>query len=364
MAHMENYTKKDLGKLLREHERSLKKYENKVDLSRSNQNYGYGNLSTSEALQAFNRRVTSVMDGKEVQASTNICSEWVISCPLELMGSGREKSFFDECWKFAGDRYGQDNMIAGFVHMDETRPHMHMMLVPECTSRKTGKRTVSSASLMTRAELSGFHTDLDKHCERVFGQKKLVKNGKTIANDVSIQALGQIQENVRQQFADEINSYRTFLSHYNQSGKTLLEVYDEKHKPVEAPTEAPTEAPQKPVEAPKPVLSHSSKTTGKKQPEKPQGASEEKSYFTEKKRMLAGEQPSTEKRPDDWFDHIQELSEEELKAHGNSYYTIGLVADELMRRKAEKEKALADRRASEANEMLSTPDSDTFGYTR
>lgn len=360
MANVESYTKKDLRNVLREHERSLSEYENKIDVERSGMNYGYGHLTPDEAIQSINKRVTTVMNGKDVQSKTNICAEWVISCPLELMASGKEKEFFDECWKFSAERYGEDNMISGFVHMDETRPHMHMMFVPEAISRKTGRRTVSSASLLTKGELSGFHTDLDKHCESVFGQKKLVKTGKTIANGVSLKALKQIQANTRIQFADEIDSYRAFLSSYRSNGKTLLEVYEEKHKPVEIPVEAP----QKPVEAPKPVLSHSSKTKGKIQPKKPQEPSKEQSYMDRKKEMLTGEQPSTEKRSDDWFDHIQELSEEELKAHGNSYYTIGLVADELMRRKAEKEKALADRRVSEANEMLSTPDSDTFGYTR
>lgn len=276
MAHLENYTKKDLGKMLREHERSLKNYENKVDISRSDQNYGYGVLSSAEAKNSFNRRVTDVMNGKEVQEKTNICSEWVISCPVELMGTGKEKSFFDECWKFAGNRYGQENMISGFVHMDETRPHMHMMLVPEAISRKTGKRTVSSASLMTRAELSGFHKDLDKHCENVFGQKNLVKNGKTIADNVNVRDLARIQENVKQQYADEISGYRTFLGKIKyENGQTALEKYDKMHAPVITPTEAPTkaptaspviipsESPQRPSEAIRGVLEHNSKVGGK-----------------------------------------------------------------------------------------------------
>lgn len=348
MAHMENYTKKDLKKVLREHERSLQEYTNKVDLSRSDQNYGYGTLSASEAMQAVNRRVTTVMNGKEVQTQTNICSEWVISCPLELVGGGNEKSFFDECWKFAGDRYGQENMIAGFVHMDETRPHMHMMLVPETTSRKTGNRTVSSASLMTKAELSGFHTDLDKHCESVFGQKGLVKNGKTIASGVSIQALAQIQENVRQKLhSDEIDSYRGFLKkHY------LLDEYDRERSASTAPVEIPTEAPQKPVEAPKPVLSHNPKVNGKIQPEKPQEPSEEKSYMDRKKEMLSGNQPSTEKRPDMWYDHMEEMTEDELFRHAKSPTAVGLVSQELVRRE-KAQKALADKRASEANALVS-----------
>ena len=67
-------------------------------------------------------------------------------------------------------RYGADNVIAGYVHMDETTPQIHVCVVPEAISRKTGRRTVSSASLLTRAELRNFHQDLKKEMLKVFGK--------------------------------------------------------------------------------------------------------------------------------------------------------------------------------------------------
>ena len=66
--------------------------------------------------------------------------------------------------------------------MDETTPQIHIDFVPEATSRKTGRRTVSSVSLMTKGELRKFHEDLEKHMQKVFGEKKMILNGRTKGN--------------------------------------------------------------------------------------------------------------------------------------------------------------------------------------
>lgn len=249
MARVQNYTKKDMPKLLREHDRSARTYANKVDLNRSHMNYTYGAQTSDEVMRKIQKRTTEIMDGGYVQAQTNICTEWSVFCPVPLINAGREREFFDELWKFCGERYGEENLIAGYVHMDETTPHMHMMFVPEATSRKTGKKTVSSASLMTKTECSSFHTDFDKRCAEVFGISHLVRNGKTIANGLTAENLAQVQEYVGKQYEDTIKAYREFLGkiEFKKIGKTALELFDEKQAAKNAP-QKPTESPKKPSE--------------------------------------------------------------------------------------------------------------------
>ena len=91
------------------------------------------------------------------------------------------KNFFDITYNFMKRRYGADNVIAGYVHMDETTPQIHVCVVPDAISRKTGRRTVSSASLLTRAELHNFHQDLQKEMVNVFGRdaNDYILNGRT-----------------------------------------------------------------------------------------------------------------------------------------------------------------------------------------
>lgn len=266
MARVQNYTKKDMPKLLREHDRSARTYANKVDLNRSHMNYTYGAQTSDEVMRKIQKRTTEIMDGGYVQAQTNICTEWSVFCPVPLINAGREREFFDELWKFCGERYGEENLIAGYVHMDETTPHMHMMFVPEATSRKTGKKTVSSASLMTKTECSSFHTDFDKRCAEVFGIFHLVRNGKTIADGLTATNLAQVQEYVGKQYEDTIKAYREFLGSMKfKNGKTALEVFDERQAEKNAP-QKPAESPKKPSEEQEQTVP---KRKVKKAPEEP-----------------------------------------------------------------------------------------------
>lgn len=238
MARTEHYKKSQLRKVVNEHDRRQKNYKNDVDLSRSNLNYTYGVSDADECMQAVNRRVNEIMNGQYLQTQASMAVEWVVTLPKEL--AGRDREFFDEAWKFCSDRYGEENVIAGYVHMDEDRPHMHLLFVPEVTSRKTGRKTVSSASLMTKTECARFHDDLDKHCEHVFGQPNLIRNGKTVGDKMSVSDLKAMQKTLEDQYKAEIASYREFMSSmHTKDGRTLLEVYEAKQSASAVPKAKP-----------------------------------------------------------------------------------------------------------------------------
>lgn len=42
----------------------------------------------------------------------------------------QEKEFFRDCYKFASEQFGEDNIIAATVHKDEKTPHLHLDFVP------------------------------------------------------------------------------------------------------------------------------------------------------------------------------------------------------------------------------------------
>lgn len=225
MARVDSYTKKDVKKILNEHDRTAKKYKNWVDRKRSNLNwsYGLGNKNSEEVLQAIEDRCDTIMDGKKMQEHTNVMSEWVVTYPAtscteekctmekendegEIVSAKRTynkpndmehcRKFFDTVYQFACDRYGAENVIAGYVHMDETTPHISINLVPEAVSRKNGKRTVSSASLFTKTELKRFQQDLEKEMQKVFNQKNMILNGRTKGN-FTIEELKARQESAK-----------------------------------------------------------------------------------------------------------------------------------------------------------------------
>ena len=214
MARLEHYTKRDTREVISEANRTASRYKNDVDPNRTCLNYGYGGYAktTAETQANIMTRCDEIMQGRKMQKQTNVISSWVITypsdrCTPEKWDTGETnkkgepiyktynkpndpddcRRFMDITYRFACDRYGADNVIAGYVHMDETTPHIEIMLVPEAVSRKTGKVTVSSASLFTKNELQGsrqggFQYDLEQVMRSEFGVSGMIINGRTRGN--------------------------------------------------------------------------------------------------------------------------------------------------------------------------------------
>lgn len=213
MAAAESYKKGSVNNVIHEHDRTAKNLKNDVVKQRSHLNYGYGlgdknaNSSAHDFVMKMNERVSEIMQGQKLQDQTHVLGEWVITYPVSECDTAEEdlgqvdkkgrhimhryhvakdpeqmKAFFDECWNFVRERYGADNVLGAWVHMDETTPQMHIDFVPETESRKTHRRTVSSASLLSLYEKINFQKDLEKDMEMKFHKKGLILNGKGKGN--------------------------------------------------------------------------------------------------------------------------------------------------------------------------------------
>lgn len=261
MARLDSYGKRSVKNILNEHNRSAKEYKNYVDKNRSklNWNYGAGDRSSAEVLSIFEERCKTIMNGRKLQENTNIMSDWIFTYPQEMCvkkyyDTGkihsktgepvlREyyspanpehcKKWMDEVYAFCEERYGKENVIAGYVHMDETTPHMDVNLVPEAVSRKTGRRTVSSASLFTKSELRNCQRDLEKHMQKVFGVKGMILNGRTKGN------LTREEMKERQEYAEQLAEREDMVS-FREANQDAYEEYmqDKLEKQLEERYEA------------------------------------------------------------------------------------------------------------------------------
>ena len=50
------------------------------------------------------------------------------------------KQFFELSYKFLSERYGEQNVISAYVHMDETTPHMHFLFIPIVDEKKWNEK--------------------------------------------------------------------------------------------------------------------------------------------------------------------------------------------------------------------------------
>lgn len=176
MAHVEHFKMSDIKRLANEYSRDEKYHvrDGRIDTTRTPQNYMMEPKKPALDV-ALGERMSQVEYRQ--RKDLNVMSDWVVTCPQELKGSPEKvKRFFEVAYSFTQNRYGKENVLQGFVHMDETTPHVHIPLVPV----KDGR--INANKLFTRKELSSFHTDLDRVMEREFGIPHLVRNDRTKGN--------------------------------------------------------------------------------------------------------------------------------------------------------------------------------------
>ncbi len=236
MAHIDKYSRQELRRILKETYREYddpSKYENDVDISRSHLNYNMReNIHGSyDFMNLLDDRVEDIiyneMDGKPPRNAPKFGSR-VVTCPRELTveATGSDlpmRTFFDEIWSFCCRRYGEKNSIDGVVHLDETTPHMTIYIVPECTSRKSGKHTISAATAFQKQELQSFHADLDKRCELVFKRKHLVTRSE---EDKAENPYNQKMQDFKQgRQADEaaMNVFQSIMEEATEQGYQIIQ---------------------------------------------------------------------------------------------------------------------------------------------
>src|SRR5690625_349624 len=118
------------------------------------------------------------------RADVKVMADWIVTLPEELNGApeGSQKQFFEETYDFLSERYGEENVLAGVIHNDETTPHMHFAFMPVTYDEKREREKVSAKEVLNRNELKSFHQDLDNHLKERIPQiyQKGVLNDKTI----------------------------------------------------------------------------------------------------------------------------------------------------------------------------------------
>lgn len=193
MAHLDKFTYRSIMPIMKEAYRELENeddYKNNVDLTKSKNNYTMEHTEGSyEFRQKIKARINEIMGDRKMQRQTQCMCSWVFTMPEEfLIPPGmesmeflkkRQREYFEACYEWCKEEYGEKNVIEGIVHYDETTPHITVLFVPQCKSRKSGKDTISTASMISKNYLKNVHPRIDKFLEDKFGTKGLALNGKT-----------------------------------------------------------------------------------------------------------------------------------------------------------------------------------------
>ena len=193
MAHVQKNTMSAVGHLFDHYGRNaederykyLYRSNDSIDPERTKFNY---NLAPSEKsqLEILKERLSQVKVLK--RKDVNVMCSWVVTAPKDLEQQHFEK-FFQETYNFLENRYGKENVVSAYVHMDETTPHIHFAFVPVVYDKKKDVYKVSAKECINKLELKSFHQDLDKYLEQSMGFKVNVLNEITKEGNKSIEEL-------------------------------------------------------------------------------------------------------------------------------------------------------------------------------
>lgn len=106
-----------------------------IDASRTQLNY---NLAKDDQPlpqnEFFERRLGEIYVHKS--ALKNALVDWVITLPDMAQYAGREHEFFQVAYDAMAKKYGRENVVSAYVHLDEKQPHMHFVFVPVAKDNK------------------------------------------------------------------------------------------------------------------------------------------------------------------------------------------------------------------------------------
>lgn len=107
-------------------------------------------------------------NGRNIRSDAVVAASWVITQPQELPDEYR-RDFFAACHDFLEQRYGAAHVDQGYVHLDESRAHMHTQIdmLNDATGRLQGSKIIS------RTDLQTFHRDLERHCCKALGLERV-----------------------------------------------------------------------------------------------------------------------------------------------------------------------------------------------
>lgn len=142
MANLAGYSKSGYEAMINHYtrhqddpEQTKWKYKNQtIDPGRTFLNYAIQPQRTPKNFvqAAIDSVDTPVRTGKK---ATNVMSDWIITLPKNDLLEGREKEFFEQTFEFMKTKVPEDLIVGGYVHMDETSPHMHFAFVPLVTTQ-------------------------------------------------------------------------------------------------------------------------------------------------------------------------------------------------------------------------------------
>lgn len=179
VCHVKKFKSNDVKGMQIHNQRESENSINKdIDSSRTNLNYDLHNQNQIN----YNKRVKEILEegykgNRAIRKDATVMTGTIVSSDREFfnrLNSEQTKLFFETSYNYFKNFYGEKNIIAAQVHLDETTPHMHIMAVP---LKEDGR--LSAKTMITRESLRRFQSELPKLLqEKGFEINRGIENSK------------------------------------------------------------------------------------------------------------------------------------------------------------------------------------------
>lgn len=212
------YTKSAIGHLAMHFERGKDRDGNYIKFGNQNIDtdlswLNYNLAPAHNQVQFIQDRLQEVycLNRKDV----NVMCSWVVTAPKDLDPNDCE-TFFLNSYEFFEQKYGRENVVSAYVHMDEVTPHMHFAFIPVVQDQKRGLK-VSAKECVGKIDLQSMHQEMELY-QKVHGLEVKLLNDLTrdgnksieeLKRGTAIQELTQTKQELKEIEADvELNEKR------------------------------------------------------------------------------------------------------------------------------------------------------------
>ena len=188
--HLEKFKQSAIGHMCHHYDRSQNIKSNlDIDKSKTYENYNLAN--NVDQVEFIKDKISQV--GIRNKETVVMCS-WVITLPKEIESEEEQKVFFKNAYEFMSNRYGRDNVISAYVHLDEKTPHMHFAFCPIVYDKKKKKYKFCAKDIISRNELRVIHTEMTDYMSKKMGHNIAILNGATKDGNLKVAELKMLNE--------------------------------------------------------------------------------------------------------------------------------------------------------------------------
>ena len=136
-----------------------------IDLSRSQLNHPIEDLSPENLIRDVRLRIKQLQLKRKPRTDAVGLEDFIIGASADFMlqlGTEQRKQYFADSLHFFQHRYGKENVMYCFCHLDEHNPHVHIGVIPVTPDGRLSARDLFNPKSLEKLQ-TDFHREVAQH---------------------------------------------------------------------------------------------------------------------------------------------------------------------------------------------------------